>query len=85
MSQEIYNKLDKMDSKLTDVHVDIAGIKTELAVYNAQLKVHMKRTDAVEKQVNILSEFLWQAKGAGALIGLLALIATIASILVLFK
>jgi hypothetical protein len=42
-----HDKLDRIDSKLEDINI-------KLAVYNEQLKEHMRRSDALEEFVHTL-------------------------------
>lgn len=40
-----------VDKKLDEIKEDISEIKTHLAVYNEQLKIHIKRTTHLEERV----------------------------------
>lgn len=65
------------DQKLDKIQSDVSEIKTHLAVYNEQLKVHMKRSDALEKIVQILQKRVLMVDGGLKLLGLLAALAAI--------
>lgn len=73
----LLTELKKIDNRLDSVD-------TKLAVYNEQLKIHIKRTELLEQDLHPIKEHVQQVKGAGKLVGLLALLSTIlATILVL--
>lgn len=45
-----------MDKKLDKIADDISEIKTQLAVYNEQLKYHIKRSDQADSAIKLLEE-----------------------------
>ena len=59
--ERIHGKLDKFDERLDN-------IDTHLAVYNEQLKVHIKRTEMLEEDVAPIKDHVNQVKGAIKLI-----------------
>ena len=63
---KIEEKLDRIDS-----------IDKHLAVYNTQLKFHIKRTDMLEEEVKPLKSGLIKAQGAMMFIGVLATVISI--------
>lgn len=73
-NSRIEAKIDKLDERL-----DIMAVQFER--YNLQLEIHMKRTDMLEsfvkKNVTKLGAHIEQVRGAGKLLGLLALLASI--------
>ena len=72
--QKIEDKIDKLDTKLDSVDV-------HLAVYNEQLKIHIKRTELIEKDLVPIKSHVQQVRGAGILLTLIATLVTIVSIL----
>ena len=53
----LHNKVDKLDEKLD-------AIDTHLAVYNEQLKIHIKRTELLEADVAPIKEHVIQLNSA---------------------
>lgn len=45
-----------MDKKLDKIADDISEIKTQLAVYNEQLKYHIKRSDQADSAIKLVDE-----------------------------
>lgn len=72
--QKIEDKIDKIDSKLDSVDV-------HLAVYNEQLKIHIKRTELIEQDLIPIKAHVHQVRGAGLLLSIIATVVTIISIL----
>ena len=70
MDTRIHDKLDKLDSRLDSVD-------KRLDVYNEQLSEHMRRTEIVEQELKPVRDHVLQMRGAGKLITILALVATI--------
>jgi uncharacterized protein (UPF0335 family) len=63
--QDIAQKVDKLDEKLS-------SIDTHLAVYNEQLKIHIKRTEMLELDVEPIKRHVIQVSGSLKLLGLIA-------------
>jgi archaellum component FlaC len=61
----IEEKLDKIDER-------IDNIDKHLAVYNSELKFHIKRTDLLEQELKPIKSSLVKAQGALCFIGILA-------------
>lgn len=77
--QKIELKIDKLDTKLDSVD-------THLAVYNEQLKIHIKRTELIEQDLLPIKAHVHQLKGAAKLVAIVASCFTILTILYnLFK
>lgn len=74
---DLRRKLDKIEDRLD-------SIDKHLAVYNQQLVDHIRRTELLEDQINPIRANMDQLKGAGKLIAVLALIATITGGIVVF-
>jgi uncharacterized protein (UPF0335 family) len=73
MKDELLNitrKVDKIDEKLN-------SIDTHLAVYNEQLKIHIKRTELLESDVEPIKKHVIQVSGSLKLLGLLATVLAI--------
>ena len=72
--KRIEEKLDKIDER-------IDNIDKHLAVYNSELKFHIKRTDLLEQELKPIKSSLVKAQGALCFIGILA---TVISVTVAF-
>ena len=66
----LHTKLDKLDERLDT-------IDTHLAVYNEQLKVHIKRTDLLELDVRPIKKHVQNVNFSFKALGFLATLATI--------
>jgi len=66
----IQNKLDSVDSKL-------GSIDTHMAVYNEELKEHIRRTELLENEVRPIKVHVLQVKGAFKLLTVLSIISTV--------
>lgn len=69
--------MSSTDQKLDRIQGDIGEIKTHLAVYNQQLKVHIKRSDMLEEKLKPIEKHVAMLQGALKLIGIIAIIAAI--------
>ena len=65
-------ELDKIDRKLEKIDERIDNIDKHLAVYNSQLRFHIKRTDMLEQEIKPLKAGLIKAQGAMMFVGVLA-------------
>lgn len=75
----IENKIDKMQS-------DVTEIKTHMAVYNSQLKEHIRRTNLLEAKLIPIEKHVAMVNGALKSLGVVAAIVAIAEgIRVLFQ
>ena len=70
-------ELDKIDRKLEKIDERIDSIDKHLAVYNSQLRFHIKRTDMLEEELKPLKSSLIKAQGAIMFIGLLATVVSV--------
>ena len=70
-------ELDKIDIKLEKIDERIDSIDKHLAVYNSQLRFHIKRTDMLEEELKPLKSSLIKAQGAIMFIGLLATVISV--------
>ena len=70
-------ELEKIDRKLEKIDERIDNIDKHLAVYNSQLRFHIKRTDMLEEELKPLKSSLIKAQGAIMFIGLLATIISV--------
>ena len=64
--------MNKIEEKLDRIDRRIDSIDKHLAVYNTQLKFHIKRTDMLEEEVKPLKAGLIKAQGAMMFVGVLA-------------
>jgi len=75
LAQSIDHSLDKISDELSQIRVILARQEESLAY-------HIRRTDLLEKTMEPVRAHVQQMRGAGKLIALLALIATIAAVLI---
>lgn len=54
---------EKIDKKLDNIDQRLDNIDTKLAVYNEQLKIHIKRTEMLERDVSPIKDHVNQLKG----------------------
>ena len=71
-------ELDKIDRKLEKIDERIDNIDKHLAVYNSQLRFHIKRTDMLEQELKPIKSSLVKAQGALCFIGIMATVVSVA-------
>lgn len=69
---------NRIITKIDKIVDDVGEIKVQMGVYNTQLKEHMKRTDLLEKKFEPVEKHVERVNGVLKLIGVLAMLATIA-------
>lgn len=70
------------ESKLDKIQEDVTEIKTHLAVYNEQLKIHIKRSDLLEEKLEPVEKHVAMVTGVVKFIGVMtAILGTIAAII----
>jgi len=69
--------MDKIEEKLDKIDRRIDNIDKHLAVYNTQLKFHIKRTDMLEEEIKPLKAGVVKAQGAMMFVGVLATVISI--------
>ena len=69
--------MDKIEEKLDNIDRRIDNIDKHLAVYNTQLKFHIKRTDMLEEEIKPLKAGVIKAQGAMMFVGVLATVISI--------
>ncbi len=69
--------MNKIEEKLDRIDRRIDNIDKHLAVYNTQLKFHIKRTDMLEEEIKPLKSGLIKAQGAMMFVGVLATVISI--------
>ena len=74
-------EIEKINQKLDKIDQRIDSIDKHLAVYNTELKFHVKRTNMLEEELKPVKSSLIKAQGALCFIGI---IATIISVVVAF-
>jgi chromosome segregation ATPase len=70
-------ELEKLNQKLDKIDQRIDSIDKHLAVYNSELKFHIKRTDILEEEFKPVKASLIKAQGALCLIGIVATIVSV--------
>jgi len=70
-------ELDKLDEKLEKIDERIDSIDKHLAVYNSQLRFHIKRTDMLERDIEPLKIHLNKTHGILTFIGVIATVITV--------
>jgi len=75
--EKLHDKVDKIDERLDNIDV-------HLAIYNEQLKIRIKRTDLLEKDVKPIKEHVTEVRGMLKILGVAAAIAGIVSAIKLF-
>ena len=81
MSGAFMKEVEKINQKLDKIDQRIDNIDKHLAVYNSELKFHIKRTDMLEQELKPIKSSLVKAQGALCFIGILA---TVISVTVAF-
>ena len=74
---EMIDLLEMLDKKIDEIKQDISEIKTHLAVYNEQLKIHIKRSDLLEEKLQPIENHVVMVHGIMKFIGLMAVIVAI--------
>lgn len=78
-------KLDKIENKIDKIQDNISSINSTLAAQHESLKVHIKRTDLLEQQIEPIKKHVAMVHGGLKLLGLISVLAAIAeSIKVIF-
>ena len=72
-TSRIFEKVEKIEAHLY-------SIDTTLARQHSSLEEHMRRTQLLEEEMKPVARHVEQMRGAGKLLALLALIATIVSV-----
>ena len=78
-------ELEKIDRKLEKIDERIDNIDKHLAVYNSQLRYHIKRTDMIEKDIEPLKVHLNKTHGILTFIGVIATVITVVATIVSIK
>ena len=71
-------EIEKINQKLDKIDQRIDNIDKHLAVYNSELKFHIKRTDMLEQELKPIKSSLVKAQGALCFIGILATVVSVA-------
>lgn len=72
-----------VEQKLAQIERSIAAIDKTLAINTEHLKEHMRRTAIIEKEMQPVVKHVEQMRGAAKLLGIMALIATIATTIIM--
>ncbi len=78
-------KKPEVEQKLAEIERTLHQIDKTLLLNTEHLAEHMRRTAIIEKELQPVVKHVQQMQGAAKLLGVLALLATIASIALLFK
>jgi Mg2+ and Co2+ transporter CorA len=70
-------ELEKIDRKLEKIDERLDNIDKHLAVYNSQLRFHIKRTDMLEEDMKPLKIHLNKTQGILTFIGVVATVITV--------
>jgi hypothetical protein len=73
------------NAKLDQINDRLASIDKTLAINTTHLAEHIRRTEILEKQMDPIAKHVQQMQGAGKLLAMLALIATILSAWAIFS
>jgi hypothetical protein len=73
------------EQRLSSIERSLASIDKTLAVNTEHLSEHIRRTAIIEKELAPVVKHVHQMQGAGKLLGLLALVATIMGALIIFR
>ena len=84
-NEDRQSTISRIFEKLEKIETHIISIDTTLAKQHMSLEEHMRRTLQLENEMSPVVKHVEQVRGAGMLLGLLALLATIASIILVFK
>lgn len=77
-------KSNKTDERLSEIERTLHAIDKTLAINTEHLAEHMRRTAIIESELQPVVKHVEQMRGAGKLVALLALIASIVSVLIIF-
>jgi len=71
-------KLDKIEAKIDKIQEKMSNIDVTLAAQHESLKLHIKRTDLLERKMEPVEKHVAMVHGALKLLGFIALLAGIA-------
>lgn len=71
-------EIEKINQKLDKIDQRIDSIDKNLAVYNTELKFHVKRTNMLEEEIKPIKSSLIKAQGALCFIGIIATVVSVA-------
>lgn len=77
--------MSKQDERLLQIERSLANIDKTLALNTQHLSEHMRRTELIESELKPVVKHVQKMQGAGGLLAILALIATIASVFLYLK
>lgn len=72
-------RIVRIEDKIDKVMEHVGSIDTTLAAQHESLKLHMHRTDLLEKALNPIQEHVMIVKGAIQLLGAIVVMATFAA------
>jgi predicted neutral ceramidase superfamily lipid hydrolase len=77
--------MDDINGRLRNIETSLHAIDKTLAINTEHLADHIRRTGIIEDELKPVVKHVEQMRGAGKLIALLALIATIMTVVLIFK
>lgn len=66
------NRLKSIEDKVDEVNVRLAKVDTHMAVYNEQLRSHIKRTEVLEREHIVFRKVVYGLMGIGGFFAFLA-------------
>ena len=76
---------DRLEPKIDKIIEDMHAVKTHLAVYNEQLKIHIKRSETLESKIEPIEEHVYMMNGALKVLGVVsAIVAIVAGLIKIF-
>ncbi len=76
-STRLYVQLDRIEASIAEIRAHGGAVDKTLALQHQQLVEHIKRTALLEKEMLPISRHVQQVQGAGKLVALIAVIASI--------
>lgn len=85
MSEDRKSTTVRIFEKLEKIEAHLAEVNTTLEKQHMSLAEHMRRTSLLEEEMKPVVKHVEQVRGAGMLLFLMSLIATIISVVLIFK
>lgn len=79
--KELKEQLNKIEKKVDNIDERIDSIDTHMAVYNQELKDHIRRTELLEEAVKPIQDHVSKVSGALKLLASTGIILTIIKVL----
>lgn len=72
----------QLEDKIDKIQEDVGEMKTHMAVYNEQLKIHIKRSDLLEKRMQPVEDHVAAVNWSLRSVVWLSAVATIATLVI---